>query len=211
MNIALLIALIVPFSFALLDIKRDYYPFHLVVTGGCALLLLLSPQRPAFAPMIVGLVFSIVGDWFLNHKAQNENFYLFGIGGFLLAHCSFILYILPQFRIQAAVWIVGGLLVLAYAPFLSKAILPGVNGMSMKIGVCAYAAISALALALAFGRQGAFVEKLLLLLGIGLIVFSDTIIAISDFGGNRRFAHWIMPTYYACHLLITASALTTAL
>ncbi len=211
MNIALLIALAVPFSFALLDIKRDYYPFHLVVTGGCALLLLLSPQRQTFAPLIIGLAFSILGDWFLNHKAQNENFYLFGIGGFFLAHCAFIFYILPHFRMQTTTWIAGALFLAAYGLFLPKVILPGVVGKPMKIGVCSYTIISMLALALAFGLQGNFSGRLLFILGIGFIVFSDTIIGISDFGGNRRFSRWIMPTYYACHLLITASALTTAL
>ena len=41
--------------------------------------------------------------------------------------------------------------------------------------------------------------------GIAFILFSDTLIALSRFLGRKKVGRWICPTYFACHILITAS------
>ena len=43
--------------------------------------------------------------------------------------------------------------------------------------------------------------------GIGLLLFSDTMIAENDFLGNHRVAALILPADYLCHILVTLSAL----
>ena len=43
--------------------------------------------------------------------------------------------------------------------------------------------------------------------GIGLLLFSDTMIAENDFLGNHRVAALILPAYYLCHILVALSAL----
>lgn len=211
MESILLVALIIPIVFAFLDLGRDYYPFHVGVSGGCALLLLLSAGRLHHLALVAGLICSMAGDWFLHNKSRDERFYLFGIGGFLLAHCCYLIHILNRYQANNTVLIIGLLLLIGYGLFVAKRILPNVSGVPMKTAVSAYALISVLVLALSFGFQGTFSERLLFTLGIACIVLSDTIIAESDFGGNRRFARWIMPTYYACHVLITAGALAAGL
>ena len=43
-------------------------------------------------------------------------------------------------------------------------------------------------------------------LGLLCIVLSDTLIAESDFAGNRAAEAWILPTYFLCHILLALSA-----
>lgn len=43
--------------------------------------------------------------------------------------------------------------------------------------------------------------------GIFMILFSDCIIALSRFGGVKGIGKWIMPTYFACHILIAAACI----
>ena len=68
-----------------------------------------------------------------------------------------------------------------------------------------------MALAMALCLSAPAIEKALYALGVASILFSDTIIAQSDFAGDDRFSFLIMPTYFGCHVLVTASVLIGAL
>lgn len=62
-------------------------------------------------------------------------------------------------------------------------------------------------LALAISIEAMMLVKALLVLGILLIVISDTIIAEKDFMNHMRFEPLILPTYYGAQILLSASVI----
>ena len=46
-------------------------------------------------------------------------------------------------------------------------------------------------------------RDILYILGIAMLLFSDTMIAESDFVGNPKTGWLILPTYYLCHILVS--------
>lgn len=209
MKYALLIGLIAPLACALLRLYTGKYLFNVGLTGGCALLLLLSGDARLW-PVAAALGLSIAGDFCMAHKAAFPNAYLCGVALFFCAHAAFLCYIAQRLTLTAAVALVGAALFLFYGGYAVKRLLPNVPGAPMKAAVLSYAAISCAALALSFGLDAPLAEKLPFVFGIAMIVFSDACIAEADFGGRRGAAPLILPTYFACHLLVTASALLRA-
>ncbi|HNU98716.1 MAG: hypothetical protein KA191_00850 [Verrucomicrobia bacterium] len=67
--------------------------------------------------------------------------------------------------------------------------------------------VSCIGLAAAVGLEQSGHIKGLYVAGIGLIVFSDTLISFSEFLRRRELNAWILPTYYLAHLCITATVL----
>lgn len=211
LTIGLLVALIVPIAFAVMSVRTGNYYYNLGVTGGCVALLLLSGQPMALLPLILSLLISIVGDYFMAHQQQSSSFYLYGMIGFFLAHACLLWYMFGRLEISWWMPVVAGALAIGYGLYLAMRILPNVTDLVMRIAMCAYASILVLAFAFALGFGVALLPRVLFALGVFSILFSDTVIAECDFAGEDRLSKLIMPSYFACHLLITASALVMLL
>lgn len=211
MNIALVILLVIPIALAVWGTYSRRYYCNLGVTGSCALLLLLSGHMPGVLPLIAALAVSIVGDYFMAHQRSGRNYYLYGICGFGVAHALYIWYAAMRFSFNWPAAIAAIVLAALYGVYLAMRVLPQANDMPMRIAICVYASVSIMALAMALCLSAPAIEKALYALGVASILFSDTIIAQSDFAGDDRFSFLIMPTYFGCHVLVTASVLIGAL
>ena len=197
--------ILIPIVFALLRHFTKKYIFSALTTLSCAVIVL--PYAPVMA---AALFVSFIGDYFMAHKGKNEFKYLLGIAGFFLGHVVFIahamLYIpasaFPEFGpyIREG-FITGAALVLCFMPYLLLRVIKKVPKL-LRIPVMLYTLISIAGLACAV-MTGDWVY----ILGIAMLLFSDTMIAESDFVGNRKVSLLILPTYYLCHILVTLSAM----
>ncbi|MDL2207008.1 lysoplasmalogenase [Eubacteriales bacterium OttesenSCG-928-N13] len=211
LTIGLLIALVVPIAGAIMSIRTGKYFYNLVVTGACAVLLMLCPDPMKYLPLILFLVISIVGDYFMGHQQHSHSYYLFGIIGFFLAHVCLVWYTFDKVSVEPWLLVVGGLLAVGYGVYLAIRILPDVDNNVMRVALCAYASVSVLSVTMMIGTPAPLITRVLMSLGTASILFSDTIISECDFAGNEKLSHLIMPTYFACHILIVAGALAALL
>ena len=201
--------LVLPVAMALLRLSTGKYIFSALVSLSCAAVALLAGEGPGRAAlMAAGLVVSTVGDYLLAHQQGKSARFIAGVAAFGVAHVIFMAYALCAFRFRApALWFILALAAL-YAVYLKGRVLPGQPG-AMKIALPCYALVSlaglfcALCVSEATARQ-----RLLYILGIACIVFSDTMIAEADFAHNKKAGKLILPTYYLCHILLAASALS---
>ncbi len=203
----LLIALIVPIFFAVMSIRTGNFYYNLGVTGVCILLLVASPQPMTVIPVMACLLISILGDYFMGHQQSDNKYYLFGIIAFFFAHCCLIWYSYNKTDYPIWLLVTGGLLAVGYGLYLAMRILPHIKDILMQVAVVLYASASVIALVMAIGMNVGILQRVLYALGVASIVFSDTLISECDFAGNQSPARGIMPTYFLCHLLITASCL----
>lgn len=207
----LLIALIVPLFFAIMSVRTGNFYYNLGMTGSCIVLLVASPQPMALLPVVLCLLISILGDYFMGHQQSSNQFYLFGIIAFFCAHACLIWYSYTKLSFSPWLFALGAVLAIGYGAYLALRILPHVRDIKMQIAIIAYASVSVIALTMAVGMNVPLLQRALFALGVASIVVSDTLICESDFAGNPKPAPAIMPTYFLCHILITASCLVAAL
>ena len=195
---------------ALMQLTTGKYVFSALVTLSCALIVLVSgghePGRSAL--MALGLVVSAVGDYLLAHQHGHPERFIAGVAAFGAAHLIFMIYALCAFRFRPLA--LGFIAVLAafYAAYLLRSVLPG-QAVPMRIALSGYTLVSLMGLFFALcANEATMAQRLLYILGIACIVFSDTMIAEADFVHHRWAHKYILPTYYLCHILLTASVLS---
>lgn len=204
--------ILIPIAFALLQLKMNKYIFSALTTLSCAAIAALNSPIMALA-----LFISFIGDWFMAHKGSKEWMYLLGIAGFFLAHMVFIAHalthvlfashealvlgVVPRATYVRAGLLTGAVLTLWFTPYLILRVIRKVPKL-LKLPVVLYAFISIAGLSCAVMTGNA-----LYILGIAMLLFSDTMIAENDFVGNTKAGPLILPTYYLCHILVALSAL----
>lgn len=198
------IGLIVPILLFIAKSKWDKYLFSPLITLSCLVLSAFSGAHACIFACLAFL-FSVFGDFFLSHKSIHKDSYLFGIAGFFLAHAGFLAYALANSGVGILSPIIALVLVIPYGIYLVKRLYPALDNMPMRIAVTLYMLISISVFACAFSMNLPVYNKILFIVGIFMILFSDTIISISDFLGQRKWDKLILPTYYLCHILVCAS------
>lgn len=209
MHIALIL---IPVIFALLRHFTKKYIFSALTTLACATIAL--PYAPVMA---AALFISFIGDYFMAHKGKNEVKYLLGIAGFFLGHVVFILHSMlyipfaaheafflettPRTLFFREGLLTSAVLALWFTPYLLLRVIKKVPKL-LRIPVMLYTFISIAGLSAAV-----MTGNWIYVLGIAMLLFSDTMIAESDFAGNRKVSPLILPTYYLCHILVALSAL----
>ena len=150
--------------------------------------------------LTAGLAASLGGDLFLSNRAGTEWRFLAGIGMFAIAHGCFLLHARLRWRswnrpVAAAAGTAYGIYFLCLACC---------GEMSPAVFVCAalYAALSLTTLAAAAGRRRGFSGGAFLA-GIGLLLFSDTVISFREFLGWDGIGFLILPTYLLSQVLLT--------
>ncbi len=201
-----LIALALPVLMVIFKFQTGRYIFSALITAACALAALLSGPKNALWLLIVGLVVSIVGDWFMAHQRRSPLNFFFGVGGFGIAHMLFIAYALTRFHFNLPALIVAGALIVGYALYFALGVYPRID-TPVAIAITGYALVSLAGLYCALSMNAPAAEKVLYALGIASILFSDTMIAESDFMHHAYAGKLILPTYYLCHILLAASRL----
>ncbi len=194
---------ILPALFGVMAIRTNDFRYKAGVTLTCMLILLLA-QWTMGLPAAVWVILaafacSIVGDFFLSHKKRNPQYYLWGVSSFWLAHLGYLVFTWSQGTLQASVF---WLLLLGYGAYFALRVGPAIGQKTLAVAVFLYVVISCLSLAAAVGMDASAAVKSWMIVGIGLILISDTIIGEVDFVGTKGLGFLILPTYYAAHISI---------
>lgn len=201
--------LLLPTAMALLRLTTGKYVFSALVSLSCALIVIVGgghePGRAAL--MAIGLAVSVAGDYLLAHQHGHSERFIAGVAAFGAAHLIFMVYALCAFRFRPLALGLIAVLAALYAAYLSRSVLPA-QAAPMKIALSGYAMVSLMGLFFALcANEATAAQRLLYILGIACIVFSDTMIAEADFVRHQWAAKYILPTYYLCHILLAASRL----
>ena len=185
----------VPVALAVLRLATRKYVFSALTTLSCAAL--AAARAPVMA---AALAVSALGDYFMAHRGGRERVYALGIAGFFIGHALFLAQAVPAARPRAVHWAALAALAAAYGAYFFFRAMPRMPKL-LRVPGGLYTAISVAGFGCALMTNDPCYAA-----GIGLLLFSDTMIAENDFLGNRRVAPLILPTYYLCHILATLSA-----
>jgi uncharacterized membrane protein YhhN len=152
--------------------------------------------------VVAAFVFSAIGDYFLSHKSDNENYFVIGIAAFFAAHLGYLGFCLVHGRLNRLALTVLLVGYLAYFLFFLR---PAIGEPLLLAAVLLYLLISCVVLSAALGLNLSPGAKWFYAFGILMIVVSDTFISFNEFLHYRFFNDWILPTYYLAHLTVTAS------
>jgi uncharacterized membrane protein YhhN len=177
-------------------------------TAGMGIIILIILQFNDVKPskdtwLIIGaFIFSIAGDWFLSHMNGDITMFSKGIALFFLAHIGYLMFAMMNGKIN---WRFTGFLLLIYLTFFFIILYPAINDKILMLATLIYLLVSCLSLGAAVGIKGDPIIKWAFIFGISLILFSDTIISLTEFLGYKAFDFLILPTYYLAHISITFS------
>jgi uncharacterized membrane protein YhhN len=168
-----------------------------------------SSQQPLNNSLLVAIIFSCAGDMLLMFQESNSNFFMFGLGAFLIAHIFYIftykqhcyeetgeeLQGLQKIRFALPIVLAGtGLVTILY------------NRLGdLKIPVLLYAGVLTFMVLNALFRFGKTSTASFAMVFGGAILFmiSDSLIAINKFlDPLPMVGFWIMTTYIAAQFLI---------
>lgn len=152
--------------------------------------------------IIAAFMFSIAGDWFLSNKNGDELMFSKGIALFFMAHMGYMFYAKINGNIN---WKFTGILLVSFLTFFFIMLYPSISDKILMLATLIYLLVSCLSLGAAFGMTGDPLAKWSYVIGIFLILFSDTIISLSEFLGYKVMDLLILPTYYLAHISITFS------
>jgi uncharacterized membrane protein YhhN len=197
--------LLIPLLLAVLAVAGYGFLFKAAVPGSCAFILILLFRKhlksiPDIWFVIAAFLFSIAGDWFLSNKGDSFMMFSAGIGLYLFAHLGYLLFALRNGRMHKLFTVA---LLAAYLLFFFVKLYPALDDTILLIAVLLYLLISCFSLGAAFGIKLASVVKWSYFVGVTLVLFSDTIIALNEFPSYGALNFLILPTYYAAHMSIT--------
>ncbi len=170
--------------------------------GALAVLLLMAGStfgRTDLWLAIGAFAFSIVGDYFLSNRGGDAMMFVYGIGFFFLAHLGYLGYALCHGRLHKGV---TALFCAAYLLFFFTSLYGGISDPVLLWAALAYLFVSCFSMGAAWGITPRGRSRTLYLWGIGLILFSDTLIAFREFMAYTRWDFLILPTYYLAHMLV---------
>lgn len=170
--------------------------------GALAVLMLMAGSTFRRADLwlaIAAFVFSIVGDYFLSNRGGDALMFVYGIGFFFLAHLGYLGYALCHGRLHKGV---TALFCAGYLIFFFTSLYGGISDPVLLWAALAYLFVSCFSMGAAWGIAPHGRSRTLYLVGIGLILFSDTLIAFREFMAYTRWDFLILPTYYGAHMLV---------
>ncbi|MEM6270344.1 MAG: lysoplasmalogenase [Bacteroidota bacterium] len=148
--------------------------------------------------LAVGFIFSVGGDISLSFTHKSEQFFLLGLGSFLIAHVIYVIAFSRDFQFSAGKLPLMGLW-LVFAVAMLVALFPRLG--AMRIPVLAYIAVILSMVIAATGWRGP--HPGMLLAGAVLFMLSDSMIAVNKFLTPISWSkYFIMVTYYVGQLLI---------
>ena len=203
----------IPAVLGVIGYTTDFLPAKLGVPGTCALILVTFHRRYGkrvrdFWWVVGAFAFSMVGDAFLSNKGDDEMLFVYGIAGFFFAHLGYLGLPLANGSIHRIALVI---LYAGYIPFYLVSLRPAIDDGVLSIAVLVYLLISCMVLAAAFGLRISTWPKRAYVVGIALIVASDTFIAFNEFLDFTTFNELILPTYYLAHITITAGLIKRGL
>jgi uncharacterized membrane protein YhhN len=176
-----------------------YYAYHTQIKGRFA-------KR-----LLIGLIFSLIGDVFLMFVDVDDTFFILGLISFLLAHLCYVSAFYLDYKWNSSIekkstWIaliIFGIFCFAFYLYLRPYL------GALKIPVMVYAFVISLMAIMAVNRKGRVNSISFNLIFIGAIFFliSDSVLAYNKFVMPFRGAGMlIMATYMIAQYLITVGA-----
>ena len=188
---------------ALAACETHHLSAKLAVPACCAAAVFLAGRstRRTFEVLPIAIAFacSIAGDFFLSNRAGRTTWFLAGIAAYLAAHLGYITYSLGHGRLHRPTLVTAFLAIMG---FYALVLLKRLPDPRLLLAVGAYALVSCASLAVAAGLRLPRPPKSRFVLGIGLLLSSDTVIALVEFCHWRGWGWFILPTYYLALLLI---------
>ena len=152
--------------------------------------------------IIAAFLFSIAGDWFLSHSNNDTIMFSKGIALFFFAHIGYLSFALLNGKIK---WLTTSILLVVFLLYFFVLLYPTFDDTVLMLASLIYLFISCLSFGASLGIKGDSVVKWTYVFGIFLVLFSDTIISLTDFLGYKSIVFLILPTYYLAHIVITFS------
>lgn len=152
--------------------------------------------------VLSAFLFSIGGDYFLSHRNGELMMFVYGIGLFFIAHLGYLGYALSNGRLSIPVTTVVSV---GYLIFFFVGLYPGIPDPVLMWAALGYLIVSCISMGAAWGMASKGISRTLYIWGIGMIVFSDTLIAFREFMAYSQWDFLILPTYYLAHILVTAA------
>ncbi|MDZ7935182.1 MAG: lysoplasmalogenase [Emticicia sp.] len=153
--------------------------------------------------ILVSLIFSCLGDTFLMFQKQNSNFFLLGLGSFLVAQLAYYFIFSKSGKTQYLKRLPITIYTMALVAFLWNKI---PKDFLLPIFVYAYA-IMMMGIG-AIQRQTNQKSYRFVLIGAILFIISDSLIAINKFAFLIPLSGlWVMSTYIAAQYLIVEGVL----
>jgi len=194
-----------PLFFVFLALAGLGFVFKAGVTLSCLLIILLAYNAQLLKSadvwwIILAFVFSIIWDWFLSNKGDSFLMFTVGIGLYFLAHLGYLVFALMNGGLNK---IFTAIVLVLYLIFFFMVLRPAINESVLLVAVLIYLLISCLSLGASVGLRDYKITKWSYIVGITMILFSDTIISFKEFTSYQQLNFLILPTYYAAHILIS--------
>lgn len=199
--------LAIPVVFAILALAYHDFVFKAGVAGAGIVLLMvlysgtLKKTKDVWM-IILALLFSIGGDWFLSNRRGDVSMFVAGISLFFVAHIGYLTYALMNGRLNKAFTFT---LLAAYLLFFFLKLYPSIENHVLVFAALVYTLISCFSLGAAVGIRRNSAEKWIYFFGILMVLFSDTIIAFREFTEYDNLKFLILPTYYLAQISVTLS------
>lgn len=167
-----------------------------------------SPLRYLIA---AAMFFSWMGDIFLMFEDSNTSWFMAGLGSFLLAHITYILFFIRVRRLQAYPVkrnIPALLLIGLYAVLLTGFLFPYIGSLQLPVAIYALAIAAMLAAAIhAFTNSDGHARRYCIT-GAVLFLCSDSLLALNKFYHSFPAAGvWVMATYALAQFAIVKGSL----
>jgi len=199
--------LIIPLISAIFALNHFGFFFKAGVAGAGILILFvlyyrdLNQFKDVWA-IFGAFLFSIAGDWFLSNRHGEIMMFIAGIALFFIAHVGYLTFALMNGRLSR---IYTAIILGTFLIFFFLMLYPGIEDKTLMIASLFYLMISCFSLGAAIGISDSNWFKWLYIIGITLVLFSDTIIALREFAKYKELDFLILPTYYLAQISVTAS------
>lgn len=202
-----LIMLLAQIVSAIIAIRTGIFIYKIGVAALGSIILLIAFSKQLvyiFDVWVVILAFlaSMIGDYFLSSMNGNNSMFIIGISLYFLAHLGYLIYSLLNGAIR---WRFTVLLTIAFLVFFYFTLYPNILDKTLTITVLFYLIVSCVSLGAALGLKGEPIVKWPYVIGIALILFSDTIISLKEFMNYDSLNILILPTYYLAQISITTA------
>ncbi|MGB5436465.1 MAG: lysoplasmalogenase [Maribacter sp.] len=183
----------------------DIFIFKISVAALGTVILLIAyahklPKALDVWVVIIAFVCSMIGDYFLSHMHGDTTFFILGISLYLLAHIGYLTFSLLNGTLR---WKSSIALTVVFLIFFYLALYPTLDDKTLAFMVLFYLIVSCVSLGAALGLKLEPTIKWPYVIGIALILFSDTIISFTEFIHYDALNFLILPTYYLAQIGIT--------
>ncbi len=190
---------------AILAIATDILVFKISVAALGAIILLIAYSKKLMKAMdvwvvILAFVCSMIGDGYLSNMNGDSSMFMIGISLYLLAHIGYLIFSLLNGSLK---WGITAGILLVFIVFYYCTLYSYITDKSLAYTVLFYLIVSCVSLGAALGIRAVPKVKLPFVVGIALILFSDTIISLKEFINYDSLNILILPTYYLAQIGIT--------